>query len=223
MNEMLSKYSEAAELYESGASITDLAKRYDTNTGGMYGVLKRRGVKFRPMKRFGKENNLFRGTKDDDYAQGVVDYAVRKGRMVRQTMCQECGVIPPPIKNGASGIQAHHCDYNKPLDVTWLCKRCHYLWHKHNTPSPRTTYQKDTSRHVLLTFNGKTRNIKQWSRELGMSVGTLRTRLLRCHWPLEKALTAPVAKKRLCLNMASSKKREPRREPPPIAPSVECS
>lgn len=48
-------------------------------------------------------------------ARTAVGVALRDGRMVRQP-CEVCG---------AEKVQAHHEDYSKPLDVRWLCFRCH--------------------------------------------------------------------------------------------------
>jgi len=29
-------------------------------------------------------------------------------------------------------VQAHHDDYTKPLEIRWLCIKCHHLWHSEN-------------------------------------------------------------------------------------------
>jgi len=48
-------------------------------------------------------------------ARAAVSNALRDGRLVRQP-CKVCG---------ATKVQAHHHDYGRPLDVEWLCFRCH--------------------------------------------------------------------------------------------------
>ena len=53
-------------------------------------------------------------------ARTAVGNAIRDGRLIRQP-CQECGA--------AENVHAHHHDYSKPLDVTWLCSDCH--WQEH--------------------------------------------------------------------------------------------
>ena len=34
-------------------------------------------------------------------------------------------------------VEAHHHDYNLPMNVTYLCLRCHRDWHSKNTPLNR--------------------------------------------------------------------------------------
>jgi len=46
--------------------------------------------------------------------------AIGKGVVVRQS-CSECGL---------EKSEAHHPDYNKPLDVIWVCRQHHALIHK---------------------------------------------------------------------------------------------
>lgn len=55
------------------------------------------------------------------HAHNAVSNAVRKGELVRPDQCSECRRT---IK-----IEGHHPDYTKPLDVLWLCNRCHRLLH----------------------------------------------------------------------------------------------
>lgn len=39
-------------------------------------------------------------------------------------------LVPEPCDHcGADKVEAHHEDYTLPLDVTWLCRRCHNLHH----------------------------------------------------------------------------------------------
>lgn len=60
-------------------------------------------------------------------AVNAVNNAVRNGVLVKPNNCQSCGIE-------AKRIEGHHCDYNKPLDVMWLCDSCHKEWHRNNTP-----------------------------------------------------------------------------------------
>lgn len=50
-------------------------------------------------------------------AQQMVGNAVRDGKIKKLKSCQECG--------RTSGIEAHHPNYSKPLEVVWLCTECH--------------------------------------------------------------------------------------------------
>lgn len=52
-------------------------------------------------------------------ARTALGNAIRDGRIARQP-CERCG---------AARAQAHHDDYRRPLDVRWLCSRCHGAEH----------------------------------------------------------------------------------------------
>lgn len=63
------------------------------------------------------------------WARRAVVSAIRAGLLVRPARCEECG---KPKK-----VQAAHRDYDRPLDVRWLCALCHSTWdHDHRHPDP---------------------------------------------------------------------------------------
>ena len=59
--------------------------------------------------------------KPDGYmAHYTVRNAIRDGRLTKEP-CLFCG---------EAKVHAHHRDYSRPLDVVWLCPKCHHRLHK---------------------------------------------------------------------------------------------
>ncbi len=56
-------------------------------------------------------------------AINAVNNAITAGKLERPLFCEECGE--------EKFVQGHHEDYiNKPLDVDWLCIKCHVELHR---------------------------------------------------------------------------------------------
>lgn len=70
-----------------------------------------------------KSNQKYRNTNPLRYkANCIVNNAIRNGRLVRPIECSCCGIKCKP--------HGHHDDYSKPLDVRWLCSKCHNDFHR---------------------------------------------------------------------------------------------
>lgn len=58
------------------------------------------------------------------HASTIVRRAIKSGAL-RAMPCEVCG---------SNNVEAHHDDYNAPLNVRWLCREHHLAWHKDNKP-----------------------------------------------------------------------------------------
>lgn len=129
------KYDDAVRLYESGMSIADCAEFYEISRQAMHKILTRRGCKMRSNLKHGDANHFYRGVYPDNSkkrrVQHIVEKAIKKGVLFHPPTCESCGGTQE-FKDGRNGIQAHHTDYDKPLEVMWLCQKCHHEWHKSN-------------------------------------------------------------------------------------------
>lgn len=59
---------------------------------------------------------------DKRAAHIILGNAVRDNRIEKPANCSKC--------DGVGRIHGHHEDYTKPLDVVWVCQRCHKEIHK---------------------------------------------------------------------------------------------
>ena len=76
-----------------------------------------------------KRNKILWSARNPDGAKAhyAVAYAIRMGRLKRLP-CEVCG---------DSKSHGHHRDYSKPLDVIFLCARCHFRMAHSMAPTKR--------------------------------------------------------------------------------------
>lgn len=56
-------------------------------------------------------------------ARALLRVAVAHGRVTKPVACEHCRGEPELL-------HGHHTDYNKPIDVVWLCQPCHAAEHR---------------------------------------------------------------------------------------------
>ena len=72
------------------------------------------------------------------WAHKEVEKALRRGALKKPAHCEQCQRIP-------KRLEGHHEDYSKPLEVHWICHRCHATQHRllpstdHFTPKRHPT------------------------------------------------------------------------------------
>ena len=148
-------YSKAIELYESGLSVEDVGLVVGLSRQAVWAALDRRGVKFRSNLRYGTENHFYKnGVPQDERVHLIVTKAITRGRLVPKP-CEDCGASGTDA-DGRNLVDAHHDDYNKPLDVRWLCGTCHKKWHEKNEPIRRTIELPPIPHSEIARIGGKT-------------------------------------------------------------------
>lgn len=69
-------------------------------------------------KRNSIANNKWRKNNPLAYkAHIIVNNAIRDGKLTKPSSCENC--------NKKTKVEAHHKDYSKPLNIRWLCIKCH--------------------------------------------------------------------------------------------------
>lgn len=134
----LNKCKECTKLDVFGRTPEDIEKRKhrDRNrTNKAERVIKNRErINSDPEKRKmynQKRNEWSKRNNSKRLAHGKLSRAVLKGTVKREYNCSKCG--------SDNKVEAHHEDYSKPLEVVWLCSKCHHARHVEIRNEQRST------------------------------------------------------------------------------------
>lgn len=129
----LARWTHIETLWEAGFLLREIAEAIGW-TAGSLGVemacMKHagRGLPVRRVgwngftKRVGAPVRLVDDTKlTRQQVSNRLQHAIKSGKLTRPDRCERCG------REGY--VDGHHHDYSKPLDVEWLCRRCHMAHH----------------------------------------------------------------------------------------------
>lgn len=75
-------------------------------------------ARVRERRKFWQDRNMVKRR-----AHVMTGNAMRNGKLKKPAACERCG-------GTGRGVEAHHENYYKPLEVTWLCADCHGIRHR---------------------------------------------------------------------------------------------
>lgn len=103
----------------------DVLKHRDENLEKIREYDRNRPNKAERISKMTEYNKGYREENPNKYkAHLLVNNSIRSGKLTRADNCESC--------SSDSRVVAHHNDYLKPLEVTWLCEVCHKAWHMRN-------------------------------------------------------------------------------------------
>lgn len=85
-------------------------RRYRQNDPEKHRKYMRKYFQLHPERRIEK-------SPEQNRTHNLFKSALRSGKLRRAEICEKCG--------SGEKIEGHHCDYSKPLEVIWLCQKCH--------------------------------------------------------------------------------------------------
>lgn len=118
----------AMRMVGRGLSLQTVGDFFGVKKQYIHQICKQAGVKVEYIPFGNRRNSIskeYKGARRKVW--NIVCYAVKKGILVMQP-CEICGAFGKDI------IEAHHDNYNEPLQVRWLCQEHHREWHKNNKP-----------------------------------------------------------------------------------------
>ncbi len=98
--------------FKEDPRVKERHKKYQATEAGKESIDKAK-------KKWAESNPVKRG------ANVMVGNAVRDGIIKKGACCEICKCNP-------TRLHGHHDDYAYPLDVRWLCPKCHKQWHAKN-------------------------------------------------------------------------------------------
>ncbi len=102
---------------------TEYQRQWRANHPGYDAEYGRQYRQSRPGEHYLRTKAYIDSNPDKRRAHAKVGYEIEHGRLKRQP-CEECA---------EPKTHAHHSDYTKPLEITWLCATCHRRKHANQT------------------------------------------------------------------------------------------
>lgn len=105
--------------YDRKRGVTE--ERKQKNVERYHKIKKEDPDKFISMNR-NRTNNYRQKYKNKQKAVAIVQRNLLSGKLKRIDQCEVCGIN--------KSEHAHHEDYSKPLDILWVCIKCHGYIHR---------------------------------------------------------------------------------------------